>query len=135
MGASARAGLPQGPRRYRSVSRNLSRSANLQPGLSSGMRTVATGLPVAHQELATGWPVIVACTAAAIFAWGFGAFGPAVYFAELKERYGWPAATDRRRADARLYHRRATPAVRRCRYRAVLAAPRAHVRPSADRDR
>jgi len=57
------------------------------------MRTVATTLPVAHQELATGWPVIVACTAAAIFAWGFGAFGPAVYFAELKERYGWPAAT------------------------------------------
>jgi hypothetical protein len=57
------------------------------------MRTVATALPVAHQELATGWPVIVACTAAAIFAWGFGAFGPAVYFAELKERYGWPAAT------------------------------------------
>jgi len=30
------------------------------------MRTVATALPVAHQELATGWPVIVACTAAAL---------------------------------------------------------------------
>jgi MFS family permease len=28
-----------------------------------------------------------------VFAWGFGAFGPAVYLAELQRHYGWSAAT------------------------------------------
>lgn len=36
---------------------------------------------------------MLACFAAAVFAWGFAAFGPAVYLAELQRRYGWPAAT------------------------------------------
>jgi hypothetical protein len=52
-----------------------------------------TAPDTAQEELATGWPVIVACAASAIFAWGFGAFGPAVYLAELEPRYGWPTAT------------------------------------------
>jgi predicted MFS family arabinose efflux permease len=44
-------------------------------------------------EFQRGWPVVLACFAAAVFAWGFAAFGPAVYLAELQRRYGWPAAT------------------------------------------
>jgi MFS family permease len=36
---------------------------------------------------------VLACFAAAVFAWGFAAFGPAVYLAELQRRYAWPAAT------------------------------------------
>jgi MFS family permease len=43
-------------------------------------------------ELRTGWPVVLACFAAAVFAWGFAAFGPAVYLAELQRQYGWSAA-------------------------------------------
>jgi MFS family permease len=43
-------------------------------------------------EFRRGWPVVLACFAAAIFAWGFAAFGPAVYLAELQRAYGWPAA-------------------------------------------
>ena len=39
-------------------------------------------------EFRTGWPVLLACFAAAIFAWGFAAFGPAVYLAEL-QRLWW----------------------------------------------
>ena len=44
-------------------------------------------------EFRTGWPVVLACFAAAIFAWGFAAFGPAVYLAELQRQYGWSATT------------------------------------------
>jgi MFS family permease len=43
-------------------------------------------------EFRTGWPVVLACFAAAVFAWGFAAFGPAVYLAELQRQYGWSAA-------------------------------------------
>ena len=43
-------------------------------------------------ELRTGWPVVLACFAAAVFAWGFAAFGPAVYLAELQRQYGRSAA-------------------------------------------
>jgi len=35
-------------------------------------------------ELATGWPSIVACAATAVFAWGFGSYGQAVYLSELQ---------------------------------------------------
>ena len=42
-------------------------------------------------EFHTGWPVVLACFAAAIFAWGFAAFGPAVYLAELQRQHGWSA--------------------------------------------
>ena len=43
-------------------------------------------------EFQRGWPVVLACSAAAVFAWGFAAFGPAVYLAELQRRHSWPAA-------------------------------------------
>lgn len=44
-------------------------------------------------ELRLHWPVVLGCFAAAVFAWGFAAFGPAVYVAELQRRHGWSAAT------------------------------------------
>jgi hypothetical protein len=43
-------------------------------------------------ELRTGWPVVAACFATAVFAWGFAAYGPAVYVAELQRQHGWSAA-------------------------------------------
>ena len=43
-------------------------------------------------EFRTGWPAVLACFAAAVLAWGFAAFGPAVYPAELQRQYGWSAA-------------------------------------------
>ena len=42
-------------------------------------------------EFRAGWAVVLACFAAAIFAWGFAAFGPAVYLAELQRQHGWSA--------------------------------------------
>jgi hypothetical protein len=42
-------------------------------------------------ELATGWPSIVACAATAVFAWGFGCYGQAVYLSELQRTRGWSA--------------------------------------------
>jgi len=43
-------------------------------------------------ELRRGWPVIVACFCVAVFAWGFGFYGQAVYLAELQRLHGWPAS-------------------------------------------
>ncbi|MEO8714227.1 MAG: MFS transporter [Acetobacteraceae bacterium] len=40
-------------------------------------------------ELARNWPVILACFATAIFAWGFGFYGQSVYLAELRRAHGW----------------------------------------------
>jgi len=42
-------------------------------------------------ELRQSWPVIVACFAAALFAWGFGFTGPSIYLAELHQDRGWPS--------------------------------------------
>src|SRR5690242_6892782 len=43
-------------------------------------------------ELRDGWPVIVACFCVAVFAWGFGFYGQAVYLAELQRLHGWPVS-------------------------------------------
>jgi len=43
----------------------------------------------ARTELARHWPVILACFATAIFAWGFGFYGQSVYLAELRRAHGW----------------------------------------------
>src|SRR5215469_4287716 len=43
-------------------------------------------------ELRQGWPVIVACFCVAVFAWGFGFYGQAVFLAELHRLHGWPAS-------------------------------------------
>jgi hypothetical protein len=54
--------------------------------------TAAPG--VVDSEFRLGWPVVPTCFAVAVFAWGFGgAFGPAVYLAELQHLYGWSAGT------------------------------------------
>lgn len=42
-------------------------------------------------ELRQSWPVIAACFAAALFAWGFGFTGPSIYLAELHQDRGWPS--------------------------------------------
>ena len=43
-------------------------------------------------ELRQGWPVVFACFCVAVFAWGFGFYGQAVYLAELQRLHGWPAS-------------------------------------------
>ena len=57
-------------------------------------RVLAQGsaLPVAGGEFRAGWRVVLACFSAAIVAWGFAAFGPGVYLAELQRQHEWPAA-------------------------------------------
>jgi MFS family permease len=54
--------------------------------------TTATATEAAAaSEFRVGWPVVLACFGAAVFAWGFAAFAPAVYLAELQREYGWSA--------------------------------------------
>lgn len=43
-------------------------------------------------EFRHGWPVVLACFCTAVFAWGFGFYGQAVYFAELHATRGWSAS-------------------------------------------
>lgn len=42
-------------------------------------------------ELRRHWPVIAACFCMAVYAWGFGFYGQAVYLAQLQATRGWPA--------------------------------------------
>jgi MFS family permease len=37
-----------------------------------------------------GWRVVVVCFAMALFGWGFGFYGHALYLAELQRLHGWP---------------------------------------------
>src|SRR5918993_2888996 len=39
-----------------------------------------------------GWRVVAACFIVAVFAWGFGLYGHAVYLAELHRLHGWSTA-------------------------------------------
>src|SRR5262249_34879940 len=39
-----------------------------------------------------GWRVVLVCFVMALFCWGFGFYGHAVYLAELQRLHGWPAA-------------------------------------------
>jgi MFS family permease len=43
-------------------------------------------------EFGQHWPVVLACFATAIFAWGFGFYGQSVYLAELQRVHGWSSA-------------------------------------------
>jgi len=43
-------------------------------------------------ELRRGWPAIVATFAVAVFAWGFGSYGHAVYIEQLQRLHGWPTS-------------------------------------------
>src|SRR3954467_11492490 len=40
-----------------------------------------------------GWRVVLACFLMALFLFGFGLYGHAVYLAELQHLNGWPAAS------------------------------------------
>src|ERR1700704_548179 len=44
-------------------------------------------------EFRFGWPAVLACFCVAVFAWGFGFYGQAVFLAELHRMHGWPAST------------------------------------------
>jgi predicted MFS family arabinose efflux permease len=44
-------------------------------------------------ELRRGWPAVLACFCVAVFAWGFGFYGQAVFLAELHRMHGWPTST------------------------------------------
>ena len=48
--------------------------------------------PAATREFRASWRIVLACFAAAVFAWAFAAFGPGVYLAELRRQHEWPAA-------------------------------------------
>jgi MFS family permease len=48
---------------------------------------------VAGTELRRGWPAVLACFSVAIFAWGFGFYGQAVFLAELHRMHGWATST------------------------------------------
>ena len=52
--------------------------------------TPIAGAPA--DELRHGWPVILACFATAIFAWGFGFYGQSVLLAGLQASRGWSTA-------------------------------------------
>ncbi|MCC7345780.1 MAG: MFS transporter, partial [Variibacter sp.] len=58
------------------------------------MRPVPS-LPASSDEFSLryrGWRVVVLCFFMALFAWGFGFYGHAVYLAELQRIHGWPAS-------------------------------------------
>jgi predicted MFS family arabinose efflux permease len=44
-------------------------------------------------EFRLGWPPVLACFCVAVFAWGFGFYGQAVFLAELHRMHGWSTAT------------------------------------------
>jgi predicted MFS family arabinose efflux permease len=46
----------------------------------------------ADSEFRLGWPVVLACFCMAVFSWGFGFYGQAVYLAELQATRGWSAS-------------------------------------------
>ena len=64
--------------------------ADIERELDAPPRLRPPGEPAG--EFSLGWPVVLACFAVAIFAWGFAAFGPSVYLAELQRAHGWSAA-------------------------------------------
>ena len=47
----------------------------------------------AETEFRRGWPAVLACFCVAVFAWGFGFYGQAVFLAELHRMHGWPTST------------------------------------------
>lgn len=70
------------------VARQIASDSDAAGIASSERWPVSTGTP---NEFLRGWPVVVACFCAAVFAWGFGFYGQAVYLAELQRLHGWSA--------------------------------------------
>jgi predicted MFS family arabinose efflux permease len=54
--------------------------------------TLAHGGPE-RSEFSRGGPAILACFCVAVFSWGFGFYGQAVFLGELHRMHGWPVAT------------------------------------------
>lgn len=48
--------------------------------------------PSEHARRYHGWKVVAVCFAMAMFGWGFGFYGHAIYLAELQRLHGWPAS-------------------------------------------
>ncbi len=63
--------------------------AGSTPGRSRQLAVSA--LPEA--EFRHGWPAVLACFCVAVFAWGFGFYGQAVFLAELHRMHGWPTSS------------------------------------------
>src|SRR4051812_17351909 len=53
-----------------------------------GMMTTQT-IAAPETEFRAGWPAVLACFCVAVFAWGFGFYGQAVFLAELHRMHGW----------------------------------------------
>jgi MFS family permease len=57
------------------------------------MTTTLDALPRAHEtEFHRGWPAVLACFCVAVFAWGLGFYGQAVFLAELHRMHDWPTS-------------------------------------------
>jgi predicted MFS family arabinose efflux permease len=46
----------------------------------------------AQTEFRRGWASVLACFCVAVFAWGFGFYGQAVFLSELHRMHGWPTS-------------------------------------------
>jgi MFS family permease len=53
----------------------------------------ATVAECRETEFHRGWPAVLACFCVAVFAWGFGFYGQAVFLGELHRIHGWPVST------------------------------------------
>jgi MFS family permease len=50
-------------------------------------------IAASQTEFRRGWPAVMACFCVAVFAWGFGFYGQAVFLAELHRIHGWATST------------------------------------------
>ncbi len=64
-------------------------SATLPPRIGSG----GPAAQKIETEFRRSWPAVLACFCVAVFAWGFGFYGQAVFLGELHRMHGWSVAT------------------------------------------
>src|SRR4051794_23957295 len=71
----------------------LNEPKSVQMAISHDLAAPGTGLGSdvreTNSELRRGWPAIAACFCVAVFAWGFGFYGQAVFLSELHRMHGW----------------------------------------------
>jgi predicted MFS family arabinose efflux permease len=71
--------------------------ARYKPGVAShstfSPRRASATPDLGAAELRRFWPAVVACFCVAVFAWGFGFYGLAVFVGELHHTHGWPVST------------------------------------------
>jgi predicted MFS family arabinose efflux permease len=65
-------------------------NTTLSRGPRSGAPDMAEG---SDTEFRRGWPAVLACFCVAVFAWGFGFYGQAVFLGELHSMHGWRVST------------------------------------------